>query len=83
MPIRLSLLLWDNHITRRLPYGMAIEETKLAPNLFPAFPPFFSGRTPERHLPLPISLTLLQLPTSLVRLQKRWRVDRVFRAVQN
>jgi hypothetical protein len=40
MPIRL-LLLWDNHITGRLPYGMAIQETKLAPNLFPHISAFF------------------------------------------
>jgi hypothetical protein len=83
MRIRLPFL-WDNHITRHQTYGMTIEETKLAPNLFPSFPPFFLGDTaPQRCLPCPIFLTLPQLPTSLVRLQKRWRRIASSRAVQN
>jgi len=85
MPIRLLLLLlWDNHITGRLPYGMAIQETKLVPNLFPHISAFFQSEEPSPAPPSsPISLTLPQLPTSLVRLQHRWWLDRVFRAVQN
>jgi hypothetical protein len=51
MPIRLPLLLWDNHITGRLPYGMAIQETKLAPNLFPYISAFFHSEEPSRAPP--------------------------------
>ena len=42
MPIPWPLLLWDNHITRRLPYGMTIEETKVTPILFPDIKDYFS-----------------------------------------
>jgi hypothetical protein len=56
MPIRLLLLLWDNHITRRLPYGMAIQETKLLPNLFPHISAFFQS---EEASPAPFLAYLL------------------------
>jgi hypothetical protein len=42
MPIPWPLLLWDNHITRRQPYGMTIEETKVTPILFPDIKDYFS-----------------------------------------
>ena len=65
-------------------YGITIEETKIDPNLFPHIPDFFE----ERECPVvassnPISLTLRQLPTSLVRLLERRRLDAPFRAIQN
>jgi hypothetical protein len=68
MPIRLTLL-WDNHITRRLPYGVPIEETKGALICFLKFRLSFGITLGLRRSDLPISLTLLQLPTSLLRLQ--------------
>jgi hypothetical protein len=42
MPIRFPLFLWDNHITLRLPYGITIEETELAPILFPNISRFYA-----------------------------------------